>query len=111
MATVYTSTQSGDWNDINTWGGGGFPNVDGDSAVISAGHTVIYNGVYATLLAGVEIKATGVLRFTHTTNTEIHFGSGTTGFIVNGNLELGTAVNPIPATYTCKILFDGTGDF
>jgi len=111
MATIYTSTQSGDWNDINTWGGGGFPNVDGDSAVVSAGHTVIYNGVYATLLAGVEIKATGVLRFTHTTNTEIHFGPATTGFIVRGELQFGTAVNPIPAIYTSKVLFDGTGDF
>lgn len=37
---AYTSTQSGDFSNTATWGGGGAPTSDGDTFVITAGHTV-----------------------------------------------------------------------
>ena len=40
---AYTSTQSGNFNDPATWGGGGFPNLDGDTFTVATGHTVTYN--------------------------------------------------------------------
>ena len=39
----YTSTQSGNFNDAATWGGGGFPNANADTFTITNGHTVVYN--------------------------------------------------------------------
>jgi hypothetical protein len=36
---AYTSTQTGNWSSTSTWGGSGPPG-DGDTAVISSGHTV-----------------------------------------------------------------------
>jgi hypothetical protein len=38
-AEAYVSTQSGSWNDSNTWGGAGVPDSS-DDVVISSGHTV-----------------------------------------------------------------------
>jgi hypothetical protein len=40
---AYTSTQSGNWSDTATWGGGGYP-VNGDTAAISNTHTVTITG-------------------------------------------------------------------
>jgi hypothetical protein len=40
---AYSSTQSGDFNNSATWGGGGWPNLDGDTVTINAGHVVTYN--------------------------------------------------------------------
>jgi len=40
MAT-YTSVQDGPWNDPNTWGGGGWPNANGD--IINYSHKINYN--------------------------------------------------------------------
>ena len=37
----YTSTQAGDWNNAATWGGGGSPSSNGDTATIA--HEVDYN--------------------------------------------------------------------
>jgi len=42
-AAAYTSSGSGDWSNVATWGGGGFPGV-GDTATIQAGHTVTIDG-------------------------------------------------------------------
>jgi hypothetical protein len=39
----YTSTQSGNFTDSSTWGGGGYPSANGDTFSITAGHTVTYN--------------------------------------------------------------------
>lgn len=40
---AYTSTQSGNFTDSATWGGGGYPSADGDTFVVSSSHTVTYN--------------------------------------------------------------------
>lgn len=37
---AYTSTQTGDFSDAATWGGGGAPTSDGDTFNITSGHTV-----------------------------------------------------------------------
>ena len=40
---AYISYQNGDFNDSATWGASDFPNANGDTFVISNGHTVNYN--------------------------------------------------------------------
>lgn len=47
-----TSSQSGNWNDTTTWGGASVPG-DGDTATISAGHTV-------TVTADATVGTSGV---------------------------------------------------
>lgn len=58
---AFTSTQSGNWNDVNTWGGGGYPFQASatDTATIASGHTVtitadnVYAGTGAVSVNGV----------------------------------------------------------
>jgi len=40
---AYTSSQSGNFTSSSTWGGGGYPSANGDTFVVSSGHTVTYN--------------------------------------------------------------------
>lgn len=105
---AYVSTQTGDWNDVNTWGGGGWPNVAADTATISAGHTVYYNVDSAIELGNVTIAATGTLRFLGTLSTRMVLGA-TRQLIVNGTLELGTVTVPVDEAYTCQIRWNATG--
>lgn len=75
---AYTSTQSGDFDNPATWGGGGYPSVDGDTFVVSAGHTVTYN-IATPLTAGFhDSSISGTL--TH--------ASGTTQLRMNGTLTV-----------------------
>ncbi len=58
--TAYTSTQTGDWDDALTWGGGGFPTT-ADTAAISAGDIVSVKG--AELCGDITVDPSGSLRF------------------------------------------------
>jgi hypothetical protein len=76
--TVYTSSQSGPWNDVNTWGGGGYPD-DGstgtDTVNINAdGHTVTYNAGTRTI-ADLDIGDTAG----NTVGLDIQSGTLTVG--------------------------------
>ena len=73
---AYTSTQSGDFNNTATWGGGGYPSADGDTFTVAAGHTVTYN-LSSPLTNGFG-DSTVIGTFTH--------ASGTTQIRMNGTL-------------------------
>ena len=95
----YTSTQDGDWNATATWGGGGSPSVDDDTATI--GHVVAYNlGVSIIDFGNVTINDGGTLRFPVDADSTINFN--TTAILqVNGGgiLEAGTDFEPINKSY------------
>lgn len=84
---AYTSTQSGNFNDAATWGGGGWPNANTDTFTVSAGHTVTYN-LTTPLNQGLGssvVNSGGT--FIMDTNTVIRFnGASTYHFAVSGNL-------------------------
>ena len=86
---AYTSTQSGNFSNVATWGGGGYPNLDADTVTIAAGHTVTYD-ITTPLNEGLStftINAGGTLRCN--ANTQIRLGNGG-NFICNGNFFANT---------------------
>lgn len=95
---AYTSTQSGNFSDPNTWGGGGYPNADGDTVTIAAGHQITYD-ITTPLNDGLStftINAGGTLRMNE--NTQIRLCNGG-NFTCNGNFFANTGV---------KVLLKGT---
>jgi hypothetical protein len=64
QAASYTSAISGNWLDDATWGGGGHP-AAGDTAIITSGKTITFNGddPAATTCAGITINLGGILTF------------------------------------------------
>ena len=77
----YTSTQNGNFNDAATWGGGGFPNANGDQFTITNGHTVVYN-VSGSISDGFgDSNIYGHLR---------HSGGMVTELRMNGHLRVRT---------------------
>lgn len=125
---AYTSTQSGNWNDTATWGGGGFP-VDGDTATVSTSHvvTVTANAVVGTspgtnttvltnngrinVNAGFTLTVKGQLTMHGTTGTngQAHFAAGSelifdgTASGVKYGFQIGTATST-----TALLKFNGT---
>lgn len=86
---AYTSTQSGNFSNVATWGGAGYPNANADTFTVSAGHTVTYD-LTTPLNEGLgtsTVIAGGTWRFN--ANTQIRF-NGT--FAVNGNYFCNTGV-------------------
>ncbi len=62
---LFTSTQSGDWNNPATWGGLGVPDMNVDDAVINDGHEVIVpSGQYVSGWSGrgIAVAPSGTLR-------------------------------------------------
>jgi len=83
---AYTSTQSGNFNDAATWGGGGWPNADADTFTVVAGHTVTYNVTTPlnTGLGSSVVNAGGT--FILDNNTRIRFdGASTFVMAISGN--------------------------
>lgn len=83
---AYTSTQSGDFNSAATWGGAGWPAVDGDTFTVAAGHVVTYNLTTPlnTGLGAGTVNNGGT--FIMDNNTVIRFDAATTYcFACNGN--------------------------
>lgn len=105
---AYTSTQSGDWTNTATWGGGGYPSVAGDTAVISAGHTVTYN-VSTTTEMG-QITVNGILKFSEGMSTLLALGSFDIDVANGGELRVGNEASPIGSSYTAKITFNPASD-
>lgn len=64
----YTSTQSGDWDDTNTWGAAGFP-ASGDTATITNACVVSIKGAEAC--GTVTVNVGGTLRFDGQINTVV----------------------------------------
>ncbi len=101
----YISTQSGDWNTAATWGGGGHPDTNGDTATIADGHEVDYNlGVSAIEFGNVTINAGGTLTFPTGSNSKIIFEQDAV-FSISGTLNAGASGTPVDASYTCIFEF------
>jgi hypothetical protein len=83
---AYSSTQSGNFNDSATWGGGGWPDSNTDTFTVNAGHVVTYNlttPVNAGLGSSV-VNAGGT--FIMDNNTVIRFnGASLYHFACSGN--------------------------
>jgi hypothetical protein len=84
---AYTSTQSGNFSNTATWGGNGFPNADGDTFTVAAGHVVTYD-LTTPLHGGLGssvVNSGGT--FIMDNNTVIRFnGASFYHFEVSGNL-------------------------
>lgn len=66
---IYATTQAGNWNDVATWGGGGFPS-NGDTVTIT--HTVTYNISDDTnTITSIALNTGGMLQWTGSTGTLI----------------------------------------
>ncbi len=103
---IRTTVQSGLWSAPATWDTG-VP-VDGDSAVISAGHIVEFDvdqSGFASGLAGVTLN--GTLRASTTPGAYVLKLAGHMTPGANGRLEAGTEADPYPATCTFEIQVNG----
>jgi len=113
MVTV-TSVASGNWETTTTWDTGTVP-VNGDTVIISAGHTVIFDAdqsTFANGLAGLTVN--GTLKFiTDGTVTYLKMAGHISG---TGDFYCGTEDSPIPAPTTSEpvvatICFNGNYRF
>ena len=110
--TAYTSAQSGNWSEVATWGGGGFP-IDGDTAIIADTHVVEVDGdiTVGTNPANnttyvIDIQDGGTLKW-----PDVPVGDYT--LTVKGNIRvnrygkfyIGTEANPIPAARLATLHF------
>jgi hypothetical protein len=93
----YTSTGSGIWDNVATWGGGGFP-VAGDSATIANTHTVTLDS--DEQCDDLDVQAGGTLALA--THRLIHTGNVTFGTTsdVTGSGELRSQTDGTSNTYT-----------
>ncbi|MFA5217049.1 hypothetical protein [Sulfuricurvum sp.] len=84
--TTYTSSGTGDWDNVATWGGGGFPAIT-DIAIISNTHVVSVKGGEACLSFTVNLG--GTLRLdgqTDTANASLTCSNGSTS-TNNGTID------------------------
>ncbi|MBN2060721.1 MAG: G8 domain-containing protein [Deltaproteobacteria bacterium] len=105
MAT-YTSTQNGDWNDPNTWGGGGWPNASGD--VVNIWHEVSYNvNDIVTDINKIDIQSGGALIFATDMDTGLNMQATNEAIYIHdgGAFRIGTLASPLSKDYICKIVF------
>ena len=100
-ATSVSSVKSGTWSSPTTWSGRQVP-ASGDSVIISQGHTVTYDVLSDTVLAGVTIK--GTLSFSRTANTRLKLNDNLM-VLSGGFLDMGTTGNPIPANVKTEAIF------
>ena len=107
MAT-YTSTQSGKWDEPSTWGGAGFPSVAGDAAVVSAGHTIVYNVSSDVELGAITIA--GLLSFATDLTTKLTLGNAKITINNGGELRIGADGAVITDGCLCEVLWNTTSD-
>jgi hypothetical protein len=81
---AYTSTQSGDFNAVATWGGGGYPDTDGDTFNIVSPHVVTYTNTttVATGFGASYVRAGATLQWATGTTR------GQYPIRMNGNLDV-----------------------
>jgi hypothetical protein len=82
---AYTSTQTGDFDDINTWGGGGFPGT-GDTATIANTHIVSVKGNEACGNITVNIGGTLRMEAQPATDAQLTLDNGAT-LLNNGTVD------------------------
>ncbi|MCW8876535.1 MAG: G8 domain-containing protein [Kangiellaceae bacterium] len=106
-ATTTTSpvmVSSGNWSDENTWQDKAFP-ADGSEFVVPGGYTLIVDGEISSKVKTLTID--GALIFSHDRNTQLNVGT----LIANHEslLQIGTAEQPVSASYNAKIMFADFG--
>ena len=96
---------SGSWTDSGTWSGNEVP---GDRArvLIPAGKTVVIDSEISTRVKGIRIQ--GKLEFSTAVSTALNVETIIQD--MTGELEIGTAANPIPPGVTSKITIIDEGD-
>lgn len=108
--TAYVSAQSGDWSDVATWGGGGYPQ-DGDVATVLVGHVVevdsdITMGTNPANQTTYNLWINGTLKWPDTVTGDWTFTIKGNIFVArSGTFTIGTAANPIPAARTATLHF------
>jgi hypothetical protein len=95
------SVSNGPWSSANTW----LPTtVPGPSDRVLIEHTVTFDSMSGDVDV-IGIEAGGTLRFSTTQSTELRVA--TLLVMPNGTLEVGTASNPIPASFRAQIIIKG----
>ncbi|MCG8671443.1 MAG: G8 domain-containing protein [Pseudomonadales bacterium] len=100
---THTAAQSGDWSNLDTWGG----SLPGNGAVvhIPEGMEVTIRGVQSARLETVRID--GALKFSTDTNTELQVD--TLFSACSGLLEMGTESQPIQENVKARVVFIDDG--
>lgn len=105
---AYTQTQTGNFESPTTWGGGGFPNLAGDTFTVSAGMTATITQVHTHELGASTVN--GLLSFSSASNTGLRFGHSNLTVASGGELRIGSSTTPIPKTFTAALEFNTTAD-
>jgi hypothetical protein len=97
------SARSGNWSDPGTWAQGHVPGA-GDVVSIASGTTVSYDVVSTSPVDTVVVQANGHLVF----RTDINTTLSVTNLLVleQGELQVGTAANPVAANVKAQIIFN-----
>jgi fibronectin type 3 domain-containing protein/chitodextrinase len=97
------SAHSGAWSDPTTWSAGRVPGA-GDVVSIAAGMTVSYDVVSTSPVTTVVVQAGAHLVFRTDVNTKL----SVTNLLVleGGELQVGTASNPVSPSVTAQIVFN-----
>lgn len=113
FGAAYTSTQSGNWNDSATWGGGGFP-AAGDTATIATTHTVTVTANAAVGTGGStgtdELTIIGTLvvgAFTLTVDGDTQINNGTLQLNAGATMSI-DGTYEIEFTNTATLDINGT---
>ena len=102
---THVVVRSGNWTDASTWSGNAVPN-NLAKVLIPAGMTLVVDGEIATRVKILRIQ--GKLAFSTTSNTALRVETILQD--VSGELEIGTAMNPVPQGITAQITIIDEGD-
>ena len=107
--TTYTSTQSGDWSNLATWGGSGYP-VAGDTATIATGHVVEIDGDHTCGTAPsntttMVLTIQGTLKWKDNPAADWTFNCRGNVYVKGGLLQIGSESVPIPGTRKANFIF------
>jgi hypothetical protein len=109
---TFTSVKSGYWNDPTVWDQNAVP-ADGDSVVVAAGHTVIFNvdqSSFATGLAGLTINGTLKIPSKDEDSSMPDFVclKVNANIAGSGSFLIGSSTYPITYPQSAKVMVNGT---
>ncbi len=105
FVTIKTVT-SGDWSSGSTWEGGIVP-PEGSRVLIESGHTVLVDSDIEQTIRTIRVD--GTLKFSTTANSSLKVD--TIIGVMGSEIEMGTAISPIPEGITAKLIIEDQGDF
>jgi hypothetical protein len=109
---TFTSVKSGYWNDPTVWDQNAVP-ADGDSVVVAAGHTVIFNvdqSSFTTGLAGLTINGTLKIPSKDEDSSMPDFVclKVNANIAGSGSFLIGSSTYPITYPQSAKVMVNGT---